>query len=359
MAYSFKLVQDYINGGELEGYNVEDLENDPEFMKLAFLASGDKKLYNLCSINVKYDYDFVCFLIDKFKDDPTFIDEVADNYIKAVGDDKLRIGVITKMCNILKDSNDKDLYSKYRVLFVAKFFMDLIGIDYYKAENPADDDLIGLGFIVFLDEYGYDPDIIKCYAEQLVQTLLDDHINLADEIHKEFRTPNDIYKGGLVNYMIGFIRRYDESLADYAMVHPDILDYFQEKINKIQVRWNKYTNKEEEYKYEVMFDRVHEYYEKEGFMCTIGEEEFMYYIGKELGISEKLARYGGLDRETYEMIYGDAGEKIVPTLLSNFQDRLIYSSIKKIMLEEIFGEKEEEKHGECQIIEFDFKRGRK
>ena len=80
--YSRKLIWDYINGYYIE--NVDALENDYKFMMDVINITRDKNMYNLCSEEIKSNYEFVMFVIDLFKDDIDFICEIANQYINVV-----------------------------------------------------------------------------------------------------------------------------------------------------------------------------------------------------------------------------------------------------------------------------------
>ena len=148
MIYNLKLINSYINGEDIKGYNIEDLENDPEFMKSVILASNDKEFYNLCSEEVKSDFDFVMFLIDKYSFNAKFIDKVASYFLKNSNNESERLSVVVHTCNLFEKLNDKELFAKYRIMFIAKFLTDMIGIEKYKMEKPNDN--IGLGLLYFI-----------------------------------------------------------------------------------------------------------------------------------------------------------------------------------------------------------------
>ena len=48
--YDNKIVNDYINGNDIDDFNIDDLENDSMFMKKAIVASNDKNFYRICYI---------------------------------------------------------------------------------------------------------------------------------------------------------------------------------------------------------------------------------------------------------------------------------------------------------------------
>ena len=43
--YSIKTVEAYIKGEDIEKYTIEELENDPTFMRMIVLATNDKNIY--------------------------------------------------------------------------------------------------------------------------------------------------------------------------------------------------------------------------------------------------------------------------------------------------------------------------
>ncbi|UKI57644.1 MAG: hypothetical protein L6V81_10110 [Clostridium sp.] len=53
------------------------------FMMQVISVSGDNNFYNLCSDIVKCDYEFVKYLIIKFRDKIDFVCEVADYFFKS------------------------------------------------------------------------------------------------------------------------------------------------------------------------------------------------------------------------------------------------------------------------------------
>ena len=56
--YNSKVVFDYINGNEIIDYNIDELEDDYEFMMMVINYTNDKNMYNLCSDEVKTNYEF-------------------------------------------------------------------------------------------------------------------------------------------------------------------------------------------------------------------------------------------------------------------------------------------------------------
>lgn len=76
------------------------------------------------------------------------------------------------------------------------------------------------------------------------------------------------------------------------------------------------------------------------FNSAFDETFLLYYIGNELGISDKIAEYDCVDEELYESIMDDirtSSEEYVEINLGDFNERVHYNTVEKIMRETIFG----------------------
>ena len=78
--YSDEIVTAYVNGDFIEGFSIDELENDLEFMLKVFDLTKDKKMYNLCSESIKTNKEFVRYIVMSFSDDIEFITKVVKNY---------------------------------------------------------------------------------------------------------------------------------------------------------------------------------------------------------------------------------------------------------------------------------------
>ena len=106
--YNKSLIYDYINGNDIENYNVEELENDYEFMKLVINVSKDKNIYKLCSDKLKNNYEFIKFIIYKFKNDIDFICKVANSYLDITNNEIEEIELNIIMSELTKEC-DKNI----------------------------------------------------------------------------------------------------------------------------------------------------------------------------------------------------------------------------------------------------------
>ena len=80
--YNIETVYNYINGEDIADFTLEELESNTNFMIDVINASNDKNFYNFTEDNVKTDYRFVKFIINKFKEDENLITVAADTYIE-------------------------------------------------------------------------------------------------------------------------------------------------------------------------------------------------------------------------------------------------------------------------------------
>jgi hypothetical protein len=368
MIYDFKLINDYINGEEIEDDKLEELENNPEFMKAVFNVSNDPKIYSMCSKTLKNDYDFVMFLIDKFKDNHTFVDDVASNYLNSNPDEHDRTSVIVKLCKLF-EKGEPELFAKYRIVFLSKVMSDLITAQQYKLENPQDS-FVGFGFVFFHYDFKGEDDTLEYIARQVISFLLDEeYVNLERAIHKEFSSEEDLDKYGLFKYMTNFLGRYDTLLSEYATVHPNILDGLRYEIKKIKEGWETFSVRDDAKRFSIMYSRIEEYMKKIPTNSILGEYAYVLFIANELGIKSRLMNFdfgdaiqSRLSNEDDEEIL----ELVRETISTDIQERKHYLNIKKIMLETIFDQYEEEKQeqkgekGEKgTIIHVDFSRGMK
>lgn len=98
-------ILDYINGEDIE--NIEELENNYKFMMEVIKLTRDKNMFNICSDEVKLNYEFIKFMVETFKKDVEFIDKIATEYIDTIGsEDVTSLELIFIMAGILKRNTE-------------------------------------------------------------------------------------------------------------------------------------------------------------------------------------------------------------------------------------------------------------
>ena len=133
--YDKKIIYDYIMGNDLGEYSSEELEDNKEFMIEVIEKTNDKRMYNLCSNNVSLDYEFVKYIVLKFRNDVDFIKEVADNYLNNIGvdNDYERVELLAIMSSL---TNSYD----YNFMLDAVYSSKRLSIELYNVKNKDNND---------------------------------------------------------------------------------------------------------------------------------------------------------------------------------------------------------------------------
>ena len=360
--YSKESINDYILGNDVEGYSIEELENDKDFMMLVIEATNDKRIYDLCSEDVKKNYDFVKYLVNKFKDDINFICNVADYYLSST-EDELTVMELNILMSELT-SKDKEKNMKYSLAQEVIYSSKRVEIEAGKLElnDPKVDREIGMGFLLIFDSFNSSEIILNYFAKKTIEEIFNENnIDLESMSHNQFKSAKEIDNIGINNYMISFIEVYDSMLASYLSTHIDLMQDLKQKIEKAQKNWNKYISNEEIIKYNLILDKVHDYMLQIENNITFTETEILYYIGKKLGISEKIAKYEDISDELYNMIMDNIDDDFYEAEFdSNSSNRFYYNSLMKtissILSSNVNNENKTESSNnkKCKVLKMDF-----
>lgn len=332
--YDKRIIDAYINGNDTENYSIEELENDKKFMMMVITLTNDKNFYNLCSEELKGNYEFVRFVIQKFNIDINFICKVADFYLNVVEDELTRTELVILMADLTKDKNEQKNH-EYEVIRDTIFTTKRVQIEIAKA-NTNDEyasNEIGMGFLIVFDSFNSSKIVLNYYAKKIIEAIFDEYnINLENMLHEQFGNPDQINKIGINNYMLNFIGVYDSMLASYLNTNIDLMQEFSNKIKVIQKRWNQYENSNERKKYNLIFEKVHEYMEQTENEGMFSETDLLYYVCQKLGIINKLVKYDGVPSEFEDTIVDGLDEEFLnDTLNVSFIDRVHFNNVKRII----------------------------
>ena len=310
MKYSKEIVNSYINGTDIEGYSIDELENDKEFMMLVIQITNDKNFYNLCSQDVKKDYDFVKFMIDK---------------------------LIVIMTSLTEKRNEKK-YSFYKLLSDTIFTLKRVIIEVTKIGKGYTSNEIGMGFALIVDSFSSSKIVLDFYAKKFIEAIFEENdIDLENMLHQQFDSIEQINEIGINNYMLNFIGHYDSVLASYLSTNIELMREFSDKIREIEKNWDKYISINEQKKYNLIFDKVNEYMNETQLDGLLTETDLLYYVGKELGIVDKIAKYDkGRNEFAEDIINGLDDDFLISTLNVSFNDRMHYNNVKKIITSILF-----------------------
>lgn len=339
------LIKRYVNGDDLQDLDIDVLENDKDFMLNVICFTNDYKMYDLCSDRLKKDYDFVKALLLKFKNNSAFVLKIANYYIENTSffDTNLReLNIL--LATVLPDN----LSQKYKVQALSFYHLERFEInlsfslskDIISKEKLTN--VLGMGFDMMYELY-YPSDIIlnyfaKCLIHEIMVT---NEISLERLLHKEFQNPDEITKIGLNNYVLRLLGQYDISLSNYVSTHLDLIKDLVVEIKKIQKNWSVYIKKDERKRYLTMFDLVHEY--MSGAQSFISETEMLYYVARKIGVLEKVRYYDreslGMDASEMDMAGKICYDFVKEQIESQLKEQAVYLNVKKIMLNQLYGDK--------------------
>ena len=331
-----KQVDNYISGkGRFSDKKIEELENNPSFMMCAINKSGDPKLYKLCSNDVKMNYTFLRFYIDKFKDNIDAIHKAANYFIEHSSDDFKNFELSILMKNLTLKTNE-EYCIKYGLIVESISLVDDCIIE-SSIEDMTDENsknLFGLGFMYLEETYKKSDLIVDHYAQRLVRNLFEKNKdNIETEIHKRYKTVAEFKKYGVVKYCVDYILKYDCCLSSYVQIHPEVLDILKYKLEDIFNRWDFYIKKINYDRYEQILNVYDEY--MQSINCSYEENYYglLKYILKSVGISDEIFELeNDLSEDDYDEILGIKS----PINISNYnEDKLnkLFETIEMIQKE--------------------------
>lgn len=350
--YNTKLIIDYISGNDID-YDIEKLEDDYEFMLLVINYSNDINMYEFCSNNVKGNYNFVRFLMNKFNDNIDFICRIIDEFIEYNRDKLERLEILILVTNILNKDNDN--YIRYKSILEGMYLMDKLNIIAFKKQSNIDivKEVIEYGFWIIIDDYSNSELVMNYYAINFVYDLIDDYeINIESDIHNKYKNYKELESYGINNYLLELIFKYDTNLYSYISTHIELLNDLKKEINKIKNRWTTYEERKERNNYRDIIYLVHEYYTEHNLENYFSEATILYYIAHELGIDKKLSRYDHLEDEEYQEIISNLPTDLFDSKIVDLNLLTHYNNIKSIITNILYPNNRVKNNNKRKIIEF-------
>ena len=286
-----KLVDNYINGkGRISNKKLEELENNPSFMMCAINKSNDSKLYRLCSHEVKMNYNFLRFYIDKFKDNIEVIDTAATYFLGKSNDQFLNFELCVLMKNLTIDQNEE--YCKKYGLEVEKISLIddcIIEVMINDIKDTHYRELFGLGFMYLEDLYNFSDLIKDHYAKRMILNLFDKNKNsIESDIHTKFKTSQDFINYGINKYFIDYLIGYDQALAAYIQLKPELLNLLKYRLENMLNRWEQYNKSLANLRYSQIIRIYNEYMNSLKYSYDDSYYDLLKYIIKNLGISNDI-----------------------------------------------------------------------
>ncbi len=296
MKYPKKLVQDYLSGVEINDYDIDELEDNPEFMEQAIIMAHDYKLYDLCGEVAKRDYHLVKTLMATFADNAEFITKVATYYLKKASIDLEEEGIIEINLLLLKYLKDYAADAYVRASFVCHtFYLKEQVLNeklYLESTDENFKDIYGKGFIVTVLNYP-NSELIKDYvAQEMAYDIFEKNKDfcLENYLHDTY-TKEQIVEKGINNIIVDYLNMFDSTLADYISVHIKLVSNLKKRIEYMVKRWDYFAFNKEAEIYEGIMDIIDDFCNEFTFSLALGYDEVIYFIGTELNIMAKLKEY--------------------------------------------------------------------
>lgn len=346
--YSKKILYDYITGNEIDGYDIDELENDYIFIKEVTDISNDKKMYDLCYDKLRSNFELMKFFILKFKDDKTFIKKVAHNFsiLSDNEDDKFEIDIIVSelvgkdYSSLLENINYISAKNKYNGLRTA-YILDS------RNDSQEVKDYYQMGFDYFADIYAGREIIINYIAKNMVSEIFNEEdYSLEELIHIKFKTKEDFEKIGIINFILSYVSLYDSHLSDYLKTNIKIVEELKNNIQKINDNFNIYNERK---RYEMMnwiIEYLNNYSLDTGYLSGT---QLIKYIAKDLNISDPI-----IERE-FEDYDDSIDEYDYPMTQSDLEYMKLKKKVKEVMKryevpDDYFQEKEN--NHKCKVLKF-------
>lgn len=202
----------------------------------------NKELYYNCPSEYLRDFDFIIEIINIFKDDFDFIDEVAESYVKYIpAEDINENPEYVELCILLGQYVPKGhpYYIFYTNRLEGIYGIYLLNIILLKKESS---DISELGFSVLMDVHEDRKNILDYFARRLMDELYHKNRcgNFEDLVHKYCDNAKNIVNEGYVDFFIRNLYGVDESLSYYVFDHTYLLDSLVDELDAVCENWDDY-----------------------------------------------------------------------------------------------------------------------
>lgn len=321
--YSKKMLYDYISGNEIVGYNIDDLESDCIFIKEVIDFINDKKMYDICDESIKGDFEFVKFIINKFKDDKDFCSKVALKFSELSNndDDIFEIDIIISNLfgynkNFESVDDVKNCLNARMYYGACKFEFEL---EVIASCNKELEEYYQTGFIYFKELYKDRPIVVDYFAKNMIEDeiIKNDSFDFEEYIHKSYKNKEDIEKAGLNNIILNYISLFDSNLFEYAQLHIEVLDNVKKELMNIVKKFDYYNQVKNKQVTAWIVEYLLKYVAESGLSLKTSGTALINFISNDLNIPEikdesvrELYINAGISKEEYDEIENDEYQSI-------------------------------------------------
>lgn len=238
--YSKQLIIDYVNGNDIVDFDIDELEDNVDFMIDVIKFTKDINLYKLCSDKVKNDYKLILFLIETFKESKK--KELLEILIAYEKECKIEIELYEVVLHIV-DIYDSlnETRTEYHIIKNMFITSQLKKLDFIKWVSEDEDFLYEYqkGFLLLQEDFKKSEKILDSLALELINQIFSEY-NLEFLIHSTFTSKNKIDNMGINNYIIDYINTKDSYLGEYVINHIYLIKHINKKINSIIENWDNF-----------------------------------------------------------------------------------------------------------------------
>ncbi len=294
--YDSKLIDDFINGKEINNYDLNMLHDNEAFMREVLFTTREKKYYMKCSDKLKRNSNFVIFVTNLFIDDEEFVTSIVDYFFNE-NDDELARGEMQIKLASLAEKYDFSYLKEYAVgakqfyLYEKSIIEEMLN----KVQNPTWKKELGLGFKFYM-EFFNESNLITFYmACNILDELITNEM-IDDDLHKKYNQKPKLDNINLYDYIVKLVCEYDHYLSEYLENNVHAMDYTIEKVKQSINDWDNYDNK----KISIIIDKMYKYLDEQNLKK--GKDRLLVYLVNKKGYNDKFLKndnYVGILQDFY------------------------------------------------------------
>lgn len=294
--YDKKLILDYVSGNDIEDYDIDELENEYEFMMEVIEYTKDKNMYSLCSDEVKNNYMFVKFLIETFHEDIEFVVEVTNEYLNNHKEiDIAHKELIALISNLYgKEVDNLDIFGFKMVadgLKKAEYQYIKRQMEKASTEDKMD---FGLGFLYIVDHYATSKILTDFFATEFINDIFyQNEMSKTDNkrevykleklIHANTKNREDLSPERINNYIYNFIEPMDKALAHHIGNNLNLVEELKKDLNYVYNKWDYYMERLEARRRVILDDEIENIIKSHNIEVLFDVYELVNYILVSLG----------------------------------------------------------------------------
>ena len=292
--YDDKLVEDYVQGNDIDKYDVEELENDSQFMMQVIDKTNDKKMYEFCSSKVKDDYEFIKFMIYKFQNDKDFIVMLADNYLKKhnnqdeeIDANCVELGIIMEG---LLSSSKNGKFDKFILLNKAMYNRLLVEFmaSYESNSDVKKNNNFGLVFCYFECMFQSRYIILDYYAKQCIEEIFyrNKRHNFEMLIHRIAKDKSELEDKNINSFIINYVSKHDLNLSWYLSCHTDLLTKIKADLKRIYNIWDSFVRCNNSNKVDIFEEYIEKLFDDAKIKPSFTETQLEEFVIRRMNLAQ-------------------------------------------------------------------------